>query len=158
MPDSVLDGPDLFDRMHDLNAFAYFGMIPNWSLEYWPDPANPRATVVLSKRKDQRDLEKWVQDVWEEVDKLEKLLPGAQLKAGLFDACLTTRTAAKARLAYDKGASLSIAELAALSRVSMKRLLTTMMSMIRAICEPQWNHTSLISPNPHKVFSEMLEI
>ncbi|KCZ83535.1 hypothetical protein HAD_13074 [Hyphomonas adhaerens MHS-3] len=119
---SVLNGPDLFDRLHDLNAFAYFGMIPNWNPEYWPDPTDPRSTVVLSRREAQRDLEKWVQDVCEEVDELEKLLPAAQLKSGLFDACLTTRTAAKARLAYDKGDSLSIAELAALSRVSMKRL------------------------------------
>lgn len=118
----LLPGPFFFDRIHDLNAFAHFGILPGWNPEDVVDPANPRAMELLKRREAQASVAAWIEATCAEIDALEQLLPARHLKEGLLGASLATRTAARARLAYDKGEALTVAELAALSGVSMKRL------------------------------------
>lgn len=121
-PEALFGGPFLFDRIHDLHAFAFYGILPGWNPAYWTDPVDPRQIELHKRREAQTTVAEWVEDVCKEIDDLEDLLPASRLKAGLFEACLQTRTAARARLAFDKGEPLTVAELAELSGVSIKRL------------------------------------
>ncbi|WP_273242339.1 hypothetical protein [Hyphomonas atlantica corrig.] len=119
---SIFDGPYLFDHLHDLHAFAYYGILPGWRSNLSLDATAPAAAELQSRYTAQHDVAKWVESVCAKIDEVEQLLPASRLKDGLFENCARVRTAARARLAYDKGEPLTVAELAALSGVSMKRL------------------------------------
>ena len=118
----IFDGPYLFDHLHDLHAFAYYGYLPGWSSNLSLDATAPEAVELQSRYTAQHDVAKWVESVCAKIDEVEQLLPASKRKDGLFENCMRVRTAARARLAYDKGEPLTVAELAALSGVSMKRL------------------------------------
>lgn len=119
---ALLAGPFFFDRLHDLHAFAYFGILPGWNPLYAVNPIDPRAIELHGWRSAQTSVAAWVEATCAEIDAIEQHLPTIRLKEGLFGASLATRTAARARLAYDNGEALTVAELATLSGVSMKRL------------------------------------
>lgn len=102
--------PALMEKAHDLNAFAYFGILTTWDLED-ADRAGPEFNDVPSV----------VRTAGSELTRFLQLLP-VSLKLHGIEMIEQTCLAATARLKIDLGEPLSVHELAAVTRVSTKRL------------------------------------
>ncbi|WP_109260980.1 hypothetical protein [Hyphobacterium indicum] len=114
--------PPFLDELHDLSAFAKYGIVTLWDIE--PGAVDMASTENhIRHRIDQvKNLPKWVQGVCAKIDQFERLaLRNEGGKTELFH--LThVRDHARARIKYDAGETLTVGELAILSGVSTKRL------------------------------------
>lgn len=100
----------LMDAAHNLNAFAYFGILPTWALSY------------ADRNTDQfRDVPAYVRDVSNQLTRFVQLLPKSLNLYGI-ETIERTCLAASGRLKIDFSEPLSVHELAAVTQVSTKRL------------------------------------
>ena len=102
--------PELLSRAHDLNAFAYFGILPGWNAE---DP-NEEAQEFIN-------VPGYVRSTIERLTRFTALFPKDRVSSGLV-AVERTCLAAEGRLKIDEGESLTVHELAAVTSVTSKRL------------------------------------
>ncbi len=113
--------PPFLDELHDLNAFANFGILPIWDIH--ADNQNHIEVRHLKARfDDSANPAAWVIRVCDKIERLEKLVShGADGASSLFY-LPNLRQLALARLKLDDGQPLTVQELAILSGVSVKRL------------------------------------
>ena len=106
--------PEIMERTHDLNAFAYYGILPSWSFLI-EDGEKPQRVH------DSLDVPAFVTETIEKLTSFLSLFGSGQEYYGL-EAIRTTCLAAAGRLKFDTGEPVTVHELAALSRVTTKRL------------------------------------
>ncbi len=104
----------LMDAAHNLNAFAYFGILPTWALSY-----ADRSSVQFD------DVPAYVRDVVNQLNRFVQLLPKSLDLYGV-DNIERTCLAATGRLKIDFNEPLTVHELAAATSVSTKRLQNAM--------------------------------
>jgi hypothetical protein len=102
--------PKLMDDAHNLSAFAYYGILPTWALDDVDSNSPAFNDVPAVVRQTVANLTKFV-----------TLLP-ATLKLYGIDVIERTCLAASGRLKIDIGEPLTVHELAAVTKVSTKRL------------------------------------
>lgn len=100
----------LMEDAHNVNAFAYLGIIPTWALSD-ADRSSKQFT----------DVPAYVRNVVERLNRFVQLLPKSLDLYGI-DAIERTCLAATGRLKIDAGEPLSVHELAAVTQVTTKRL------------------------------------
>lgn len=100
----------LMEDAHNLNAFAYFGVLPTWAL-----PHADRNSEQF------HNVPAYVRGVVNQLNKFVQLLPKASNLYGI-EVIERTCLAASGRLKVDAGESLSVHELAAVTQVTSKRL------------------------------------
>lgn len=115
--------PPFLDELHDLNAFANFGILPIWDFAGHPDLEHERGANIAARLKSATDVPTYVEGICAKIDRLEALLP-AQDSSGhrSIGTTLSTRDQARARLALDQGQPISLHALALLSGVTPKRI------------------------------------
>ena len=113
--------PEFFGALHDLHAFAHYGIIPIWNLAGELQVDDPKAAILLRALDKSKDIPAYVQEICLKIDQFISLLSNSQQTSAIYH-LLETRDMALARLKYDLGQPLKVSELAALSRVSLKRL------------------------------------
>lgn len=115
--------PPFLDELHDLNAFANFGILPIWDFAGHPDLDNERGANIAARLKSASDVPAYIEGICAKIDRLEALLP-AQSSSGhrSIGTALSTRDQARARLALDQGQPISLHALALLSGVTPKRI------------------------------------
>lgn len=106
--------PETMERAHDLNAFAYFGILPSWS-------SLSESNAEFLGDEPSLDVPAFVTETIERLTKYLSLF-GPNSKSYELEAIQTTCLAAAGRLKFDHGDPMSVHELAALSRVTTKRL------------------------------------
>lgn len=114
--------PVFLDELHDLNAFANFGIFTVWQFagdEALDLPVGDNIRVRLSTIKNAPD---WVERVCAKIDQLERLAPKNESGGTYLNEILTTRNRARARIKFDLKQPLTIHELASLSGVTVKRI------------------------------------
>ncbi len=104
----------LMEAAHNLNAFAYFGILPTWALSY-----ADRSSVQFN------DVPAYVRSVVSQLNRFVQLLPKS---LDLYGIEIIERTclAATGRLKIDFNEPLTVHELAAVTGVSSKRLQNAM--------------------------------
>lgn len=106
---------ELMERTHNLHAFAFYSVIPTWdrlsSSEHSTDD-NWETTKVVS----------YVQDIVERLTRFTAMFPKGVEHREWLQSIEAVCLAATARLKLDEGESISVHELAALTRVSTKRV------------------------------------
>lgn len=112
IPPTDTNSPFLED-LHDLTAFAHFGILPGWGA-----PANSTA-AGLSVPAAWVDIPAAIIRTCDSITRLLDLIPDGPRRASELAAL---RDMALARLAYDAGERLTVHQLAALSGVSVKRV------------------------------------
>lgn len=110
--------PPFLDGLHDLNAFANFGIIPLWNLAGCEDLDQPEGSHLAERLAMAGEVPAYVESICQAVDRLEHLLP----QGAAIESILRTRDQARARLALDQGQAISLQGLALLSGVSTKRI------------------------------------
>lgn len=105
---------DLMERAHNLHAFAFYGILPVWHLM----GSNEDASVDLSEF---IDVAKYVRSTVDRLTRFALLFPKEQDYYGLR-VIEVTCLAALARLKLDSGEPVTVHELAALTKVTTKRL------------------------------------
>lgn len=122
--DSFRDLPDpaFIDELHDLSAFAEYGILPIWSYVGNPRFGEPAYDMLRARFESSRDVPSWVEGVCERVDRLEALVPRGDGERGSMPRLTYTRDLARARLKLDTNRPITVLELAMLSGVSLKRL------------------------------------
>ncbi|BBI21792.1 hypothetical protein EKJ_26390 [Qipengyuania flava] len=106
--------PETMERAHDLHAFAYYGILPSWSF-LSEDGEKPQRIL------DSLDVPAFVTGTIENLTGFLSLFgPGSEFYG--LEAIQTTCLAAAGRLKYDNDEPITVHELAALSRVTTKRL------------------------------------
>lgn len=100
----------LMENAHNLNAFAYFGILPTWAL--------PDADRTLAQF---HDVPAYVRGVVNQLNRFVQLLPKTLDLYGI-EVIERTCLAVIGRLKIDASEPLSVHELAALSQVTTKRL------------------------------------
>lgn len=115
--------PPFLDQLHDLNAFANFGVIPIWQFAGHPDLATERGADIAARLKAAEDVPAYIEGICSKIDKFAALLPRndgpGQSSLGQT---LVTRDQARARLALDLNQPISLHALALLSGVTPKRI------------------------------------
>lgn len=106
--------PETMERAHDLNAFAFYGILPSWSFLAEEGEKPQRIHDSLS-------VPKFVTDTVEKLTGFLSFFAPGDESYGL-EAIRTTCLAATGRLKFDNGEAITVHELAALSRVTTKRL------------------------------------
>ncbi len=115
--------PPFLDELHDLNAFANFGVIPIWSLAGHPDLSTGRGTRVAARLKKAEDVPTYIEGICSKIDKLADLLPRHDGPGHpIIGQTLWTRDQARARLALDQNQPITLQALALLSGVTVKRI------------------------------------
>jgi hypothetical protein len=115
--------PPFLDELHDLNAFANFGVIPIWSFAGNPDLATDRGAGVAERLKKAEDVPAYIEGICAKIDKLAALLPRPDGPGHpMLGQTLSTRDQARARLALDLNQPISLHALALLSGVTAKRI------------------------------------
>ncbi|WP_340587306.1 hypothetical protein [Erythrobacter alti] len=106
--------PETMEQAHDLNAFAYYGILPSWAHLGEEGEKSQRAHDSL-------DVPGFVTAAIERLTNFLSLFgPGMEFYG--LETIRTTCLAAAGRLKFDNGDPLTVHELAALSRVTTKRL------------------------------------
>lgn len=100
----------IMDRAHDVHAFAFFGILPGWALEH-----------ADRGRLDFTDVPAYVTGTVTQLNRFLSLLPKSLDLYGVEE-IERTCLAATGRLKIDTNESLSVHELAAVTKVSTKRL------------------------------------
>jgi hypothetical protein len=117
-----LNDPAFIDELHDLNAFAEYGILPVWSYAGSEHLDEPTYDMLRSRLEASRDAPSWVEGVCQRVDRLELLSPRGDGEHASMPSLLHTRDLARARIKLDTNRPISVLELALLSGVSLKRL------------------------------------
>jgi hypothetical protein len=112
IPPTDTNSPFLED-LHDLTAFAHFGILPGWGA-----PANTTASALPALAA-WVDIPAAINRICDSITRLLELVPDGSRRASKLAAL---RDMALARLAYDAGERLTVHQLAALSDVSVKRV------------------------------------
>jgi hypothetical protein len=110
------------DELHDLNAFANFGIMTIWSMIDGKDIELPGAMALRARIETAREFPGWVESICVKIDKLERLAPRNSDGSTSLNETLVTRNLARARVKFDQGQPLTIHELALLSGVTVKRI------------------------------------
>lgn len=110
------------DHLHDLNAFAYYGIAPVWGWAGSDSLKQPEGEEMRERLDSAVDVPAWVETVCLKIDRLEGLVPRKPDGTSPLVATLATRNMARARVKFDQGKPLTVHELASLSCVSVKRL------------------------------------
>lgn len=115
--------PIFFDELHDLSAFAKFGIVPVWSYAGKEILELPQGARSLRDRiRAVKELPAWVESVCIKIDHLERLAPRPEQGQRGLSQILDTRDLARARVKFDQGQPLTIRDLAFLSGVTIKRV------------------------------------
>lgn len=114
--------PPFLDELHELNAFGNFGIFPTWAFAGKSDLAKDEAAELRNRLLALKDAQAWVAGVCAKIDLLEQIAPRDSDGKTLLDCLLQTRDRARARMKLDLGGSLTIADVALLSGVSIKRV------------------------------------
>ena len=101
---------DTMERAHNLNAFAYYGILPTWDSKH-----------VSPEMEEIADVTGYIRRTVEQLTKFTSLLPKEHDSYGI-DAIERTCLASDARLKIDSNDSVTVHELAALTGVTTKRL------------------------------------
>lgn len=115
--------PPLLDELHDLNAFANFGVIPIWNFSGSPELKTARGASIAARLKSAENVPAYIEGICSKIDRLASLLarqdgPGHPV----IGQTLLTRDQARARLALDQNQPISLHALALLSGVTAKRI------------------------------------
>lgn len=105
---------DLMEGAHNIHAFAFYGILPQWNLEETDRTSLPFV-----------DVPAYVKDVVGRLETFAHLLPGPLSLSGIEEIARTC-LAAVGRLKIDLNEPLSVHELAAVTRVTPKRLQNAM--------------------------------
>lgn len=115
--------PPFLDELHDLNAFANFGVIPIWSFVGNASLATEAGADMARRVKmAAEDVPAYIEGICAKIDRLEALLPRQESGHAIIGQTIYTRDQARARLALDMGKPISLHALAALSGVTAKRI------------------------------------
>jgi hypothetical protein len=115
--------PPFLDELHDLNAFANFGVIPIWSFAGSPELKTEHGSNMAVRLNSAENVPVYIEGICSKIDRLAKLLarhdgPGHPV----IGQTLSTRDQARARLALDQNEPISLHALALLSGVTTKRI------------------------------------
>lgn len=110
--------PPFLDELHDLNAFANYGILPIWSFAGNEELLTPAGADMAKRLEHASDVPAYIYSICSKIDRLERLLPSSDA----ITAILRTRDHARARLALDDGQAITLHQLALLSGVTTKRL------------------------------------
>lgn len=115
--------PPFLDELHDLNAFANFGIIPIWSFA-GSDGLKTDAGTNLAERVKaaSENVPAYIEGICAKIDRLEALLPREDAGHTIIGQTIYTRDQARARLALDQDQPISLHGLAMLSGVTPKRI------------------------------------
>ena len=114
--------PPFLDELHDLSAFAEYGIITVWEMATSVADASSTESHVRDRIEQVKSVAKWVEGICAKIDQFERLVMRNDTgKTELFY-LTAVRDHARARIKYDGGEALTVSELAILSGVSMKRL------------------------------------
>lgn len=114
--------PPFLDELHDLNAFANFGIMPIWNWAGGDTIETPEARHMKERLEAVKDAPLWVESVCQKIDKLERLAQRNEKGTTEFNYLIGTRNMARARIKLDLGQAITIHDLALLSCVSVKRI------------------------------------
>lgn len=114
--------PPFLDELHDLNAFANFGVLPIWGFAGDPRLATEFGVDIASRLKAAENLPDYIERICAKIDKLEALLPRQEAGHTLLGETTSTRDQARARLALDQAQPITLHALALLSGVTPKRI------------------------------------
>ena len=115
--------PPFLDELHDLNAFANFGVIPIWSFAGSPSLETAEGASMAARLAKAEDVPSYVEGICAKIDKLVALLPQQDGPGhSMVGQTLTTRDQARARLALDQNQPITLHALAMLSGVTAKRI------------------------------------
>jgi hypothetical protein len=114
--------PPFLDELHDLNAFACFGISPIWNDAAAERLKLPEAEHLRQRLAAVQDMPAWVEKVCAKIDQFERLVPRRPDGSIGLEETLATRNLARARIKFDQGQALTVHDLAFLSRVTVKRV------------------------------------
>lgn len=115
--------PPFLDELHDLNAFANFGVVPIWG--FAGDArlkTEAGANLAARVRAASEDVPAYIEGICSKIDRLEALLPRQETGHSIIGQTIYTRDQARARLALDQDQPISLHALALLSGVTPKRI------------------------------------
>ena len=110
------------EAIQDLNAFANYGIQPTWYAQDMTDDPNDDHAELQAIRIEWRNVGAKVDAICADIDRLELLAPPRDDNSPALKDLLETRDRARARLKFDAGEPMTIHELAALSKVTVKRI------------------------------------
>jgi AraC-like DNA-binding protein len=140
-----LADPAFIDELHDLSAFAEYGILPIWSYAGREGFDEPRYDMLRARFAASRDVPAWVESVCNNIDRIEALVPQKNGEYGSLPRLRYTRDLARARLKLDINSPITVLELALLSGVSLKRLQNAIYA--RTDEAPTVDKNGLISPD-----------
>jgi hypothetical protein len=115
--------PPFLDELHDLNAFANFGVIPIWGYAGSPELKTERGANIAARLKSAENIPAYIEGICSKIDRLASLLARQDGPGHLnIGQTLSTRDQARARLALDQSQPISLHALALLSGVTAKRI------------------------------------
>lgn len=115
--------PPFLDELHDLNAFANFGVIPIWGLAGKPClETEAGADLARRLKAATEDVPAYIEGICSRIDQLEALLPRQETGHAMIAETIQTRDQARARLALDQDQPITLHALALLSGVTPKRI------------------------------------
>lgn len=115
--------PPFLDELHDLNAFANFGVVPLWGFAGDPRLNEPsEASLAARVQAASEDVPAYIEGICAKIDRLEALLPRQEGGHTMIGQTIYTRDQARARLALDQDQPISLRALAMLSGVTPKRI------------------------------------
>ncbi len=115
--------PPFLDELHDLNAFANFGVIPIWGFAGNPALASDGGAGIAVRLKNAEDVPAYIEGICSKIDKLVALLPRHDGPGHpMIGQTMWTRDQARARLALDQNQPITLHALALLSGVTVKRI------------------------------------
>ncbi|SDM57042.1 hypothetical protein [Maricaulis salignorans] len=113
--------PPFLDDLHELNAFANFGIMTIWDIH--ADSQDYLEVRHMKERFDEaKNPPKWVRKVCEKIERFEALVGRGGNGKYELTYLPALREQALARIKLDEGEPLTVGELASLSGVSIKRL------------------------------------
>jgi len=137
--------PPFLDDLHELSAFADFGVITLWDIhsnDQYEGDKNKRLREQLNTAK---NLPTFIEGICERIDAFEKLTVRSGAKSPDWFYLPALRDKAIARLKLDQNKHLTIAELSTLSGVTVKRLQNAVYAQSEGA--PTVSKSGLISPD-----------
>ena len=114
--------PPFLDELHDLNAFANFGVLPIWGFAGSPRLETESGADMAARLTAAENIPAYIERICAKVDRLAALLPRQEGGHTLIGQTTSTRDQARARLALDLGQPITLHALALLSGVTPKRI------------------------------------